>query len=328
MSTADALQRVLTSRDTSLEYLMKQVDLSNRLSLKCDGDVLEALASLAVVTASRRAGVRGMRLSSFLCRLAEELVHSPRYITRQPIEVQVCWRDESSRDSEMLDQLLEVMPYLGPFNTVWPATLFDLPGCHFGHFRRTRDIEKVDFSVCVPRVLSAVAAAESAGTAAGASCEPEYVEATVLLGECKNYTADLGKDEITQILLRALSKRRVVNAAHRLHLVLVSNLSTGVFARSSWDDWKKEHAENVNLQVARVDLSRDSSNSQSLRLSLANLSPHAASLQLDSACDLLVLFIPVELWLGVLTMTDTPSQTPAAVDTPPQALPEQSAVSR
>jgi hypothetical protein len=216
------------------------------------------------------------------------------------------------------------MPYLGPFNTVWPATLFDLPGCHFGHFRRTRDNEKVDFSVCVPRVLSAVAAAESAGTAAGASCEPEYVEATVLLGEFKNCTADLGNDDITQILLRALSKRRA-NSDHRLHLVLVRNLSTGVFARSSWDDWKKEHAENVNLQVARVNLSRGSSNSQSLRLSLANLSPHAA---INSECDLLVLFIPVELWLDVLTMTDTSSQTPAAVDSPPQALPEQSAISR
>lgn len=90
----------------------------------------------------------------------------------------------------------------------------------------------------------------------------------------------------------------------------------------------EEHAKGVNLQVARVNLSRDSSGSQSLHLSLANLSPHATSLQLDSECDVLVLFIPVELWLGALTMTDTRSQTSAAEDTPSQASSEQSSLPR
>lgn len=60
---------------------------------KRDSDVLEALVSVAAVTASRRDGVGGMPLSRFLCRLAEELILD-RTIKRQRAVVE--WRDEPS----------------------------------------------------------------------------------------------------------------------------------------------------------------------------------------------------------------------------------------
>ena len=302
MATVDALLTIMEGRDTSAEYMMRNLDLSNSQSQKRSGEILEALASVAVVTASRRAGVGGMSLSCFLCRLAEELVlldshHHQRVLVR--------WGEEPSL--AMLDQLLEApVPYLGPFNTDWPASLFKLPNCHFGHFRRTRDAENVDFSISVPSHEASAAAAAAAVSAATAASSSRVAETVIVSGECKNYSKELDKDDITQILTRAVKKWRI-NSRHRVQLAFVSNLSMTAFQKSSWKQWKKDNAQGIDLQVARVALSRDVSGTSTLLLSLADLSQHAASLDRGSVrCDLLVLFIPVEPWQGTLTTVEAP----------------------
>jgi hypothetical protein len=302
MATVDALLTIMEGRDTSAEYMMRNLDLSNSQSQKRSGEILEALASVAVVTASRRAGVRGMSLSCFLCRLAEELVLLDSH---QHQRVLVRWGEEPSL--AMLDQLLEApVPYLGPFNTDWPASLFKLPNCHFGHFRRTRDAENVDFSISVPSHEASAAAAAAAVSAATAASSSRVAETVIVSGECKNYSKELDKDDITQILTRAVKKWRI-NSRHRVQLAFVSNLSMTAFQKSSWKQWKKDNAQGIDLQVARVALSRDVSGTSTLLLSLADLSQHAASLDRGSVrCDLLVLFIPVEPWQGTLTTVEAP----------------------
>lgn len=109
--------------------------------------------------------------------------------------------------------------------------------------------------------------------------------------------------------MRALTRHRD-NAHHRVHLVFASALSPGMFENTSWAQWKEIHAGGVHLEVAQVVLSPNaqSVDRPSLRLSLADLSRKVPRPQNTLACDLLVLFIPVESWLYKLN----PSKRPVA----------------
>eukprot|EP01033_Poteriospumella_lacustris_P014810 gene14810-10590_t len=285
MSTADAL---VTTRERSVVLAAPQLDLSNVHALKRDGNVLEALVGVAVVTASRRHGVGGMPLGSFLCRLAEELIHSDNVNKHRAV---VEWRDAPMR--AWVDGRL-AMPFLGAFNAAWPASLLDIAGCHFGNCRRTSDMEKVDFAVSV-RQPSTLAASD-----------PN--ETVVVLGECKNHSRPLNADDIGRILMRALARHRA-DAHHRVHVAFASSLAGKPFTkRSSWDSWKTTYATGVALQVARVVVSRDMHGA--LSLSLANLSATMPGPQAGCPCTLLVLFVAVEEWLCVLRKDVTLAPAP------------------
>ena len=290
MSTADAL---VTIRERSVVLAAPQLNLSNADALKRDGNVLEALVGVAVVTASRRHGVGGMPLGSFLCRLAEELIHSDDADKHRAV---VEWRDAPMH--AWVDGRLAGagMPFLGALNATWPASLLDIAGCHFGHCRRTRDMEKVDFEVSV-RQPSTLAASD-----------PN--ETVVFLGECQHDWQPLDKNDIGRILRRAVARHRA-DAHHCVHVAFASRLAGKPFTKPlSWDTWKTTNATGVALQVARVVVSRDMHGA--LSLSLANLSATMPGPQAGCPCDLLVLFIAVEEWLSVLrkdvTLTPAPKR--------------------
>eukprot|EP01033_Poteriospumella_lacustris_P003136 gene3136-2309_t len=270
MSTADAL---VTIRDRS--------NLSNADALKRDGNVLEALVGVAVVTASRRHGVGGMPLGSFLCRLAEELIRSDNVSKHRAV---VEWRD-APMCAWVDGRLAGVgMPFLGALNATWPASLLDMADCHFGHCRRTSDMEKVDFAVSV-RQPSTLAASDP-------------IETVVVLGECQHDWQPLDKNDIGRILRRALARHRA-DAHHCVHVAFASRLVGKPFTKpSSWDTWKTTNATGVELQVARVVVSRDMHGA--LSLSLSNLSATMPGPQAGCPYTLLVLFIAVEEWLSVL----------------------------
>ena len=289
MSTADAL---VTTRERSVVLAAPQLNLSNVHTLKRDGNVLEALVGVAVVTASRRHGVGGMPLGSFLCRLAEELIRSDNVNKHRAV---VEWRDAPMR--AWVDGRLagEGMPFLGALNATWPASLLDMADCHFGHCRRTRDMEKVDFAVSVRQPSTLLAASDP-------------IETVVVLGECQHDWQPLDKNDIERTLRRALFRRHT-DAHHRVHVAFASSLAANPFAkRSSWDTWKVTHATGVELQVARVVVSRDMHGA--LSLSLANLSATMPGPQVGCPCTLLVLFIAVEEWLCVLQKDVTLAPAP------------------
>ena len=324
MSTADALtaigQQTTLARQQPLEF-------SNQKAQVCDGDVLEVLVGVAMVTASRRNGVGGMSFSHFLCRLAEELILSSD-INKQ--RATVTWRGEPLADG-WLGELLtnNGVPFLGALNADWPASLLGVPGCHFGHCRRSMvDAENVVLSVSARRptlVPSGVAEVVTAATAVSSSTFPsspssEPVEDVMVLSACNNYSAPLNQAHIKKILQRAVVRHRN-DARHHVHLVFASKLGAKPYKSSSWETWKAKNATNVHLQVARLVVARDEAvdGLPSVSLSMANLSatmprPHAGCM-----CDLLVLFIAVEDWLSVLQPTMLSKQvqstsTPAESD--------------
>lgn len=76
------------------------------------------------------------------------------------------------------------------------------------------------------------------------------------------------------------------------------------FTNKAWQTWTETNANDLHLQIARLVVARDSSSyGQPLRLSLAPLSKTVPGPQIDSPCDLLVLFVAVEDWLYVLQPT-------------------------
>lgn len=304
MSTADAFHSVQ-------QYLQKQgkqpLLLANAEAQKRDGDVLEALVGVAMVIASRRAGVGGMSLSHFMCRLAEELVRSDKY----PLQRSVAEWSQATFGALLDAQLGAAVPYLGAINARWPAALLDIPDCLFGHFRRISNSEMVDFAVSFPSpstwpVTSAASASAAASTASEPPVSPPCPpEAILMLGECRNDDDPLQNQMVEAVLLRALARHRD-DAHHRVHLVFASNLSHALFAKSSWTSWKKKHAKGVHLEVARVDILHSvTREGPSLHLSLANVSSTIPCPQGEDPCDLLVLFVPVESWLNTLAQRAT-----------------------
>jgi hypothetical protein len=139
MSTHQAL--ILILKHHKISSGNTEVSLVNNGARKRDGDILEALSSVAMELASHRNGLAGINIVDFLLTLAEELLPTHRDLSWDP--------DPNHQLSYFLSPscLQLIVPYLSPANDAWPDLLHSIDGCRVASMNRPPDRDELDLEI-------------------------------------------------------------------------------------------------------------------------------------------------------------------------------------
>ena len=209
------------SRTPTLQYVdavLKEENsnktcLQNELALKRDGNVLEVIASIAMIIASHEEGTGGSPLKRFLPRLVWELLREGKG------EVQF---QDTLMEQFLSDRLCNLqVPYLSPVNNSWPEAMSAIQGSCFGNLKRVRDGDKIDIRVDGMNTGDNVA---------------------VISGEAKNYQKALDLKVLKEVLQR-------VPRSSDVHLVFCPGYQSNYFTRTK-DSWSSFRDENRLQEVS------------------------------------------------------------------------------
>jgi hypothetical protein len=143
---SDSEQRLSTYETLSLLlYRFKSLSAStsvgvqNPAALHRDGNILEALVSVAMEVASHQNGVSGIPITDFLRLLTMELL-----LEYKDIPWNIGFDPSAYLDSELLSHLV---PYLSSANDPWPDSIKGITGSYFATLQRPPDSSRIDLNV-------------------------------------------------------------------------------------------------------------------------------------------------------------------------------------
>jgi hypothetical protein len=189
------------------------VILSNAVQSSNDGMFLEALLASSVTVSSHINGLGGASLTDFLVALMYHVMphgNADLQMTKPTLE--------SSIRSFIPPSLAGFrIPFLAPPDTEWPAFLSTLPGSNLGSINRSRNREKIDFSI--PRHF--------------------------ISGEAKDHKA-----EVSAAVLKTILQKTPED--FRLHIVLTNKMQASYFCgtRNTRAELGKLCAESPRLTTA------------------------------------------------------------------------------